>query len=191
VNPFPQTATTDRLVLEPCVADRDLDGVHAIFSRPEVGDVMWPGDLGGARTREQTHAWLAKYEAHWGAHGFGMWTVRERDGGLIVAHAGLVHTVAGGRAEVEIGYVVHPDRWNRGYAKEITNHAIAHAFAIRGLESIVGFALNDNEPAMAVLRACGFELVGDAVIIGLDHQLFRRSVVLGPRSPQWSGSGEG
>ncbi len=185
---FPQTATTDRLLLEPCDVERDLDGVHAVFSRPEVGDVMWPGDLGGARTREQTRAWLAKYAAHWQAHGIGMWTVRERDGGMVVAHGGLAHTVVAGRAEVEIGWVVHPDRWNRGYAKEITNHAVEHAYAIRGLESIVGFALDDNAPAIAVLRACGFELLGDAVVIGLDHQLFRRQVPIAQRSPDWSGS---
>jgi RimJ/RimL family protein N-acetyltransferase len=137
---------------------------------------MWPGALGGPRSWEQTREWLGRYEGHWATHGFGLWTARERRGGAVVAHAGLAYTVVEGRAEVEVGFVVHPDRWGRGYATELTRAALGHAHGIRGLRSVVGFALVGNEPAMAVLRRCGFALEGPAEVVGLPHALFRRAV---------------
>src|SRR3954451_20894876 len=41
-------------------------------------------------TREESDASSAAMAAHWETHGFGLWAVRERDGGAMVGFAGLV-----------------------------------------------------------------------------------------------------
>lgn len=173
----PRRLTTERLVGEVCSVERDLDEFAAICADPELGEMMWPGDLGGARTREQSAAWLAKYAAHWDAVGFGPWSVRERDGGALVGHMGLSYTVVSGRAEVEVGWVTRRDRWGRGYTTELTLAALEHAPAIRGLESVVAFALTDHARAVGVIERCGFAYEGPTTVIGLPHVLYRRAVV--------------
>ena len=180
---FPSTLTTDRLVAEVCSVERDLDGFAAICADRELGEMMWPGELGGARTHEQSAAWLAKYEAHWDAVGFGPWTVRERDGGELVGHLGLSYTVVAGRAEVEVGWVVARRHWNRGIATEVTAAALAHANAIRGLESVVAFALTDHARAIRVIERCGFTFERPTTVIGLPHVLYRKGVARGPTGP--------
>ena len=173
---FPTTVTTDRLIGEVCSVERDLDEFAAICADPELGEMMWPGDLGGARTREQSAAWLAKYEAHWNAVGFGPWTVREREGGEMIGHLGLSYTVVAGRAEVEVGWVVKRERWGRGYATEITRAALEHAPKIRGLTTVVAFALTDHERAIRTIERCGFAYECDTHVIGLPHKLYRQAV---------------
>lgn len=170
---FPTSLITHRLVAEVCSVERDLDEFAAICADPELGEMMWPGDLGGARTREQSAAWLAKYEAHWNAVAFGPWTVRERQGGAMVGHIGLSYTVVAGRAEVEVGWVVARDRWDRGYATEVTNAALEHAPGIRGLESVVAFALTGHARAIRTIERCGFAYEGPTTVIGLPHVLYR------------------
>ena len=173
---FPTTITTDRLIGEVCSVERDLDEFAAICANPELGEMMWPGDLGGARTREQSAEWLAKYEAHWNAVKFGPWTVRERDSGEMIGHLGLSYTVVAGRAEVEVGWVVKRERWGQGYATEITQAALEAAPGIRGLTTVVAFALTDHERAIRVIERNGFHYECDTHVIGLPHKLYRQAV---------------
>ncbi|MBB4661329.1 GNAT family N-acetyltransferase [Conexibacter arvalis] len=174
---FPERIETERLVATRCDAEGELDAFAPLFADEAIARTMWPAHLGGPRTREQTYAWLARYDAHWEAHGFGPWTVRERDGEQIVGHVGLSYTVVAGRAEVEAGFILAPDRWGRGYAAEVTTSALAHAHAIRGLESVVAFAMPDLNPrAVATIERCGFAYEGETTVVELPHRLYRIAV---------------
>lgn len=174
---LPTRVETERLVAERCDAERELDAFAPLFADERIARTMWPAHLGGPRTREQTRAWLARYDAHWDAHGFGPWTVRERDGGAIVGHVGLSYTVVAGRAEVEAGAIVAPDRWGRGYAAEVVMASLSHAHAIRGLESVVAFAMpTENARAIATIERCGFAYERDTVVVELRHRLYRAAV---------------
>lgn len=174
---FPHTVTTDRLQYEPVDADRDLDGFAPLFADPRIADRMWPAHLGGPRTREETHGWLARMAAHWTSFGFGPWTARERDGGAVVAFVGLGYTVVAGAAEVEVGAVVAPDRWGQGYAAEGVDAAVEHAPSVRGLTSVVAFCEPVNTRAEAVIDRCGFTYERDTVVVELAHRLYRRAAV--------------
>jgi RimJ/RimL family protein N-acetyltransferase len=176
MSPFPRTPSTDRLTATPVVAAADTDAFAPLFADPAISDRMWPAHLGGPRSREQTEAWLARYEAHWAAFGFGPWTVRERDGGAVVAHVGLSYTVVAGAAEVEVGAIVAPDRWGRGYARETVALALSHAPSIRGLASVVAFAEPVNARAVTVIEATGFVYERDTTVVELDHVLYRARV---------------
>lgn len=174
---FPTTLTTDRLLARACDADTDLDGFAPICADPRVAERMWPAPFGGARTREQTRAWLLRTEAHWAAHDFGIWTVRERAGGRLVGQVGLGYAVVDGAAEVEVGFILDADCWGRGYATELTRLALAHAPSLRGLTSVAAFALADDNPrAVATLGRCGFAFERDVPFAGLKVQLYRVAV---------------
>lgn len=173
---FPATLSTDRLVAAPVAVADDAEAFAPLFADTAISDRMWPAHLGGPRTPEQTAAWLGRYEAHWQAFGFGPWTVREREGGVVVAHAGLSYTVVAGAAEVEVGAIVAPDRWGRGYAREIVALALRHAPAIRGLQSVVAFAEPVNTRAITVIEASGFTFERETTVVELDHVLYRIAV---------------
>lgn len=173
---FPTELTTDRLVATRVDLASELEDYAALFADPRVAEPLWPAHLGGVRTREQSADFTAYFDAHWAAHGFGPWTVRERDGGAFVGQVGIGYTIVGGRAKVELGFIVAADLWNRGYATEVSRAALQHAPSVRGLSSVVAFATHDNLPALAVLRRCGFEHETDAVMFELDVAIVRAAV---------------
>lgn len=173
---FPTTLTTDRLIATRTDVATELDDYAALFADPAVAGPMWPAHLGGARTREQTQAFVEHFDAHWAAHGFGPWSVRERDGGAFVGQVGLGHTIVAGSAEVEVGFILAHDRWGRGYATEVTRAALEHAPSLRGLSSVVAFATKDNAHALATLDRCGFRHEADAVMFELDVTILRVAV---------------
>jgi RimJ/RimL family protein N-acetyltransferase len=171
--PFPAEITTDRLVATRVDLAADIDEYATLFADPRVAEPLWPKHLGGVRTREQSEAFVGHFDAHWQCHGFGPWTVRERDGGAFVGQVGLGHTIVAGRAEVEAGFIVAADLQRRGYATELTRLALQHAPALKGLSSVVAFATKDNAPALAVLDRTGFAHEADAILFELDCAILR------------------
>ncbi len=154
----------------------DIDEYARLFADPRVAEPLWPKHLGGVRTREQSEAFVGHFDAHWNCHGFGPWTVRERDGGAFVGQVGLGHTIVAGSAEVEAGFIVAADLQGRGYATELTRLALQHAPSLKGLGSVVAFATKDNAPALAVLDRTGFAHEADAILFELDCVILRAAV---------------
>jgi ribosomal-protein-alanine N-acetyltransferase len=56
----------------------------------------------------------------------------------------------------EIGYILHPDHWNKGVMKEALNAAIDYAFTKTNMHSIEANINPDNIASAALLESCGF-----------------------------------
>lgn len=56
----------------------------------------------------------------------------------------------------EIGYVLHPDHWNKGIMKEALNAVVRYAFNEMGLHSIEARIDPANIASAQLLRGCGF-----------------------------------
>lgn len=56
----------------------------------------------------------------------------------------------------EIGYILHPDHWGKGYAREAMEAVIAHLFATRGLERITADVDPRNKASIGLLLRLGF-----------------------------------
>lgn len=173
---FPTELSTERLIATRPDPVAELDDYARVLADPRVAVPLWPAHLGGPRTREQSQEWLARFDAHWTAHGFGPWTVRERATGAFAGQVGLGYAIVGGSAEVEVGFVLDADLWGRGYATEVTRAALEHAPALRGLRSVVAFATADNARALATLDRCGFAHESDAVAFELPVRILRAGV---------------
>ena len=61
---------------------------------------------------------------------------------------------------VEIGYSVLPEWQRRGYATEIVNSLVSHAFFFEKTKSIIAHTLPENEASIRVLISTGFKEVG-------------------------------
>jgi RimJ/RimL family protein N-acetyltransferase len=56
----------------------------------------------------------------------------------------------------EIGYILHPDHWGKGYAREAMEAVIAHIFATRGVEKITADVDPRNTASIGLLLRLGF-----------------------------------
>jgi RimJ/RimL family protein N-acetyltransferase len=76
---------TERLILTPSAVS-DFDDCHAMRTDPEVMHF-----IGGSAPGEDTWIRLLRNVGHWTSFGYGLFTLREKDGGRFVGEAGLAH----------------------------------------------------------------------------------------------------
>ncbi len=133
---------TARLLLRPARAD-DLDPLHVVLSSP-VAMRYWstPPHGGLDETREWLDSMLAIQP------GEGEDFVVERDG-AVIGKAGLYRFPW-------IGYILHPDHWGQGLAREALTPVIGRAFALHGIPRIEADVDPRNGGSLALLTRLGF-----------------------------------
>jgi RimJ/RimL family protein N-acetyltransferase len=139
---------TGRLIMRP-VSWSDLDDLRALKSDPEVFAIM----LGGVRTPAQVLDELADDLAFWGAHGVGMWAVREIGGETFIGYVGL-HERPDGRG-VALRFALVPAAQGRGYASEAAAAALRFGHEYAGLPHIIAVARESNFASRMVLGNIG------------------------------------
>lgn len=79
-----------------------------------------------------------------------------------IEHEGKVIGKVGLWQMPEIGYILHPDYWRRGFATEAVQAVIAHGFETLGLDRITADVDPDNAASLAMLTKLGFVITGQA-----------------------------
>ncbi|SDE28592.1 GNAT family N-acetyltransferase [Glycomyces harbinensis] len=155
---------TERLALRPLAA-ADAEALAAINADPEV--MRYIGG-GSPLTAEETEARTAKAEAHWDAHGWGVFAVSERDTGALVGWAALATPAF--LPEIlpatELGWRVKRDRWGRGYAPEAARAVLGFAFGELGLDRVVSCIHSENAASIRVAEKLGMTLERVTVVPG-------------------------
>lgn len=141
-------------------------------------DVRFMAELGGVRDAAGTLAYLERNLAHWAAHGFGLWMLRDRRSGAVIGRAVLRHLDVDGIDEVETGYGFLPDLWGRGLATEIARACVSIGRQQLGMASIIGITVPTNAASQQVMRKAGLRYERDILHAGLLHQLFRTGSTL-------------
>ena len=166
-------AEVDRVTTARLVGRRpepgDADAYVRIYGDSRIPEEWWPSSL---RTPDHARATLDKFIDHWQRWGFGLWTVL-LPGGEIIGQAGVQHATVGGRREVELGWFIHPDHWNRGYATEMAREAVHVAFDVLGIDNVVAFTVDRNAASRAVMEELGMTYERDIEHSGLPHVLYR------------------
>jgi [ribosomal protein S5]-alanine N-acetyltransferase len=145
---------TERLVLREFQAD-DGEWVHSFASDEEVtrytdwGPNTW--DETSAFIDEQVReAALAPRTSH---------TLAVTADGIGVGSAGL-RIVSAAHRRGELGYVLHPSVWGRGYATELTSRLMAFAFEELALHRVQATCHPDNAASARVLEKSGMKFEG-------------------------------
>jgi ribosomal-protein-alanine N-acetyltransferase len=154
------TLETERLVLRPFRED-DLDAYTAVLQTPEVrASLRLPDDTG----REQAWQQMASFLGQWQLRGTGQWALEDRATGAFLGRAGLHHPERVDWPGVEIGWVLHPAHWGRGYATEAGARGVAYAFDTLGVDEVFSVILPTNPASQAVARRLGCSLVEERVL---------------------------
>ena len=178
--------TTARVSLHRFVAG-DLDGLAAVFAKPEV----WRFPYGRGFTRRETETFLAAQIAHWDTCAVGCWVVEERETTRIIGYAGL--SVPTFLPEVlptlEVGWRFDPDVWGRGYATEAARAALREAFTTLGLEAICSLPQVENDASVRVAERIGMCRDRVVTIAATDQRGAVDAVDFRMSRAQWIASG--
>ena len=160
---------TARLLLRPA-SPRDLDAIQAILSDPnatEFWSTLPHSDMA------QTEAWLSSMlaiEPHEGED-----FVIERDG-QVIGKAGFYRFP-------EIGFILHPREWGKGYAREALQAILDRAFTVHRLPAVEADVDPRNAGCLRLLEGLGFERTGHASNTWNIGGKWYDSVYLGLRNP--------
>ena len=137
---------TDRLLLRPLTI-ADLDEFLALHSAPEVVRTMGPCDRSTAVER------LNNYEIEWQERGYGLVALVERATGRFVGRSGLKYWPQ--FDETEVGWVLHPDCWGRGFATEAARACLDWGFRDLDVAYITAMIVPDNARSLRVAQRLG------------------------------------
>jgi [ribosomal protein S5]-alanine N-acetyltransferase len=160
---------TARLLLRP-VDGGDLETLLAIRNAPAVVATTSTGE---ALSRERMAGQLSRRCASWREHGLGSWLVL-----LAGEPVGFVEVAPIGEGSgvdpdaIEIGVVVHPDHWGKGFALEAGIAAARDLFERVALDRVYAEVDPDNEKSLrALAKAPGVCKLDDELYELTSHAL--------------------
>jgi ribosomal-protein-alanine N-acetyltransferase len=161
------TLQTSRLVLRP-FSEKDFERLVELFANPDF--MRFSGS--GGYTREQTVAVWEKF-LRWQREGLPFpFAVIERESGTLIGYCGFLHQEVDGMKEIEIGYRLHPDFWNRGLATEAARAVRNYAFRNLHLKRVISLIHPDNRASRRVTEKNGMQLEKETTFKGFPTQVF-------------------
>jgi RimJ/RimL family protein N-acetyltransferase len=144
---------TERLWLEPWNHELHVAGLVRMNADAEV--VRYVG--GVPLTAAQSEDMFARLEAHWYAHGYGLWAVHVKESGAMVGFVGLSHPLWWPEMieRVEVGWRLAREAWGFGYATEGAKAAVRAGCELLGLAELVSFVHPENTRSLAVTERLG------------------------------------
>lgn len=143
---------TERLVLRDYVPE-DFDALHEILSDPETMR-HYPHPF----RPEETRQWIQRNQTRYAEHGFGLWAVELKGGGLI-GDCGITLQNIHGQLLPEVGYHIHRDHQRRGYATEAAAACIQYAFEALGFDRVYSYMKHTNAASARVAIKNGLRFV--------------------------------
>ena len=156
---------TPRLLLRP-MHENDVDAPLHLFADPEV-----MASFGGVLfARDDMARWLRRNLAHQDRYGYGLFSLIHQADGLLVGDCGLEHLADGD--DVELGYDLRSDYWNRGLATEAAAAVRDYAFDVVKLPRLISLIRQGNRPSRRVAEKIGMHHVAAPVRDGQPYWLF-------------------
>lgn len=161
---------TSRLRLRPAQPG-DLPALHAVLSDREA---MRFWSTPPHQHIETTNAWLQDMIS----------ASPETSHDFVVEHQGVVIGKAGFYQLPEIGFILHPDYWGRGLAREALDAVITSVFSTYPIPEIIADVDPRNAGSLAVLTRLGFVETGRAERTFLVGDTWCDSIYLALARPQ-------
>jgi [ribosomal protein S5]-alanine N-acetyltransferase len=139
---IPDRIVTARLVLRRAGME-DLADIHAVLSDPRA---MRYWSTPEHETLDQTEVWLTDMIE-------GATPARDD---FLIEYRGRIVGKAGAWRLPEVGFLLHPDLWGQGFAREAMEAVIGHLFRHHDLSKITAEADPRNAASLGLLTRLGF-----------------------------------
>ena len=113
-------------------------------------------------TKEASDNFANKIITEMNEKAFGLFAVELKSTGAFIGYVGL-HEIAfdaGFKGEIEIGWRLAKDYWNKGYATEAAQAVVAYAKSI-GIKKLYSFTAIVNKPSERVMQKIGMSKVSE------------------------------
>ena len=158
---------TPRLILRHFV-ESDLDAMAVLMANPDFMRFS-----SGVLTREQTARFLFDRVIAPAREGLpSPFALMTRDENRLIGYCGFLRQVVDEVNEIEIGYRLHPNYWNRGLATEAARAVRDYAFAVLKLERVISLIHPDNHASRRVTEKNGMVLEKGTTFRGFPTLVF-------------------
>jgi RimJ/RimL family protein N-acetyltransferase len=139
----------------------DVEAFYRIYEDPRVSDYL--DDIQHAP--EQEKEYVREYiEKIYGYYGFGVWTILEKESGVVIGRAGFSYSE--GFTEPDLGFLIAGPWQEKGYAEEVCSAILAYGREELGFERVLALVRPDNLRSLRLCRKLGFVEVGEAIYRG-------------------------
>jgi ribosomal-protein-alanine N-acetyltransferase len=160
------TLETQSVILRP-FRETDLDRLAELFANP--GFMRFSS---GVQDREKTAVFLEKV-LRWEREGLpSMFAVQLKPEPTILGYCGFFHHPPEVIEDVEIGYRLHPDYWNRGLITEAARAVRDHAFRDWNLPRVISLVHPENIPSQRVAEKMGMTIEKQITFRGFPTNVF-------------------
>lgn len=142
----------------------DVDSFYRIYAEPSITEYM--ENLFADRDEEiaYTKDYIEKVYAF---YGYGMWTVLERESGVVIGRAGIFRRE--GYDVPELGFVIGVPWQGRGYAYEVCEAILLYAKEELLMERVQALVRTGNEKSLRLCEKLGFVRDGEVWEDGALH----------------------
>lgn len=151
MNPLqlPERIETDRLLIQR-LRYEDADEIFYVYaSKPEATRfVSWPTH----QRVDDTRQFLSYAVFAWREGIDYSYSVRLKLDNRLIGAVGLIHTAG----KIQLGYILSPTHWGRGYATEVCHRIIQMLTKQSGVTEIGSFVDLENAASIRVLKKVGF-----------------------------------
>ncbi len=155
---------TPRLMLR-SMQSADLDGLLLIFTDPKVM-ASFGGEL---FTREQMQRWLDRNLRHQAELGYGLFSIIDKQTGLLIGDCGLEQMEVEGGQAAELGYDLRSDYWRQGLATEAAVAVRDYAFNVLKLPRLISLIRIGNLASKRVAEKVGMTLAAEISRYGIRY----------------------
>jgi RimJ/RimL family protein N-acetyltransferase len=161
------TLETPRLNLRP-FASADLDRLAELMANKDFMRFSL-----GPLTREQTQERFLDKVIGWDREGLpSQFAMILRSSGALIGYCGFFHHEVDGKMEIEIGYRLDSNFWNRGLTTEAARAVRDHGFRDLKLDYVISLIHPENVPSRRVAEKNGMTLERETTFRGFPTFVF-------------------
>ncbi len=117
--------------------------------------------------------WYQKQQWRYDNDKGGMNALIEKSSGRLIGHCGLLIQTVDGITELEVGYSLLPEFWNKGYAFEAAHRCKEYAFQNNFSDSLISIISLTNLPSQKVALKNGMTIEKETLYHGNKVFIFR------------------
>ncbi len=140
---------TEHLLFRPLTFS-DLNDLTALYADPEVTRF-----LGGPRSRDEMEVVLNEYIREYETSGLSFFATIQKSDERFIGQCGLLNQEVEGLPEVELGYVLAPQYWQRGLALEGTQALKDYGLKQLGFPRLISLIAPGNTASCHIAEKIG------------------------------------